>query len=116
MELHEATVANLERDAVLVTNTTLAESARLFSGFSPTRYAVGSPPSEETAITRRLIEFCNLAECIVLNERVYSLPGKLPDDLADSSLLRALINNRVHERFEPVEFSATAVTLARKTL
>jgi hypothetical protein len=104
---------NVERNAVLVTNTTLAESARFFSGFSPTQYTK-SPPSEETTITRRLIEFCNLAECIVLNERVFSLPDKFPDDLTDSPLLRGLIHNGVHERFEPAEFAASAVTLAQR--
>jgi hypothetical protein len=98
-------------NGVLVTNTTLVESARLFTGFTPD---LGR--SEETFLTRRLIEFCNLAECVVLNENIFSIPGERPGDVAGSPLIKRLIDGGVLKVLVTDEFANSAVALARRIL
>jgi len=96
---------------VLVTNTTLVESARLF-----TRDAHEPNDFTRTLLTRQLIEFCNLAECVVLNDNILSIPGKLPDDVAGSPLIKGLIDGGVLQALVSDEFATNAVVQARRIL
>jgi hypothetical protein len=89
---------------VLVTHTTIVESARLFSEIKSANLA------------RRLIEFCNLAECVVLNEHVFSLPGELPNDVVGCDLIKNLKDTGVHHTLTSDEFAKNALLQARRIL
>jgi len=97
-------------NSALLTNSTLVESARLITPeLTPFRTDPGTK-------VRQLFEFCNLVECLVLNEHVCTLPAELPDDAVELPLLVELRKTGVITAALSVEAARRAVDAARQLL
>jgi hypothetical protein len=97
-------------NSALLTNSTLVGSARLIT---PELHPFRTDPG---AKVRQLFEFCNLVECLVLNEYVCTLPAELPDDAGDLPLLVELRKTGVITAALSVEAARRAVDAARQLL
>jgi len=70
-------------NSILLTNTSLVEASRFVVGFK-------SATDDRNAAMRRLIEFCGVAEAVVLNDRIYVLASKQLDSISSLGFLRSL--------------------------
>lgn len=79
-------------NSTLGTNTTLTEAARFiaYSKEEPTLQDKWRTKKQNHRAIHRLIEFCILAESVVLNNVIYTLPRAEPKDMNTLELLKRL--------------------------
>lgn len=79
---------------ILLTSTSLVEASRLVSGVP----SESNSRRNETMDVHRLVEFCNVVESVVLNDRIFILDGLLPNDEEGLHFASSLIENGIIER------------------
>lgn len=101
-------------NSVLIPNTSIVEASRLLA------YGAANPSDREgwrgrwddskpTSAVKRLIEFCNVSEAVVLNDNVYTLPSKDPEDVRSESLSSILRETGIRKELESGELSQKAI-------
>jgi hypothetical protein len=108
-------------NSTLITNTSIIEASRLitFGDSGPSdgeSWGWEGGASKHKVAVRRLVEFCDVSEAVVLNDYVYTLPSKDPEDVTRESLSSVLRDAGIRKELESGQLSNKAIASVRNLL